>query len=450
MVMKLTKTQYPSIQNSQVGTGSDNLPIKEDLLQYIWKMKAIPSTRINTSTGSGLEILNFGTLNFDQGPDFLNARIQLDGLEFAGSIEIHIKSSHWHRHKHEESKLYDNVILHVVYENDRQICNSAGEPIPTVELKNMLPQALLSSYRDFMRSGREIPCHNNLHEIDTITLRAMKDRMFAERLDRKTQEILEHLKINEFDWEELLYHYLFRYSAMGVNSEMFYDLAHSIPFFEIRKLRSDVFAIEALFFGQANLLTTDSSDCSYMLELKGEYEYQLKKLRLTHNYFQMKFSRMRPANFPTVRLAQLAALYANRTNLFRALLECSSARQVIDLLRVAPSGYWSCHYNFGRKSAVKNHGFGISLIRSLIVNVVVPMQYSYGRFHDNQHFIDNAQVLLETVPAEQNRITRKWVEYGLKASNAAESQALIQLFNQYCSHKKCLNCTFSSKTFLKQ
>lgn len=431
------------VQRSQQAGESER--VKEDLLQYIWKMKVIPSTNLITVQGKELEVLRFGTINRDEGPDFLDGRILLDGVEFAGSIEIHVKSSHWHQHRHSESQLYDNVILHVVFEDDQQINNTHGQLIPTLELKPLVDPSLLSRYRRLMRSNSSVPCSNNLHQVDQITWNSIKDRMFAERLDSKYRELRRILRTNNNDWESVLYLQLFKYAAMGVNSADFFDLAMSVPFNVVRKLGDDRFALEAIFFGQSNLLEVEHS---YAHELRGEYEYQKQKFGLKENYLRLKFSRMRPANFPTLRLAQLVALFAGNKNLFRDLMETESYPEVFDLLSQPPIGFWENHYSFTSPGKQRNKGFGHILVRSLVINVITPITYAYGKHLDDPDIIYRARNLLDTVPGEDNRITRIWNKLGVESSSAYNSQALLQLYKHYCSAKKCLNCGLSSKTLL--
>ncbi|MBL4705136.1 MAG: DUF2851 family protein [Flavobacteriales bacterium] len=418
--------------------------MKEDLLQYIWKMKVISSIGLKTTSGIDLEILDFGTLNDDQGPDFLNGRVLLDGVEFAGSIEIHVNGSHWLLHKHGESRQYDNVILHVVFENDVQINNQMNQPIPTLELKELINESLLITYRGLMESSSLIPCEKQLDKVDSLLWIIMKDRMFAERLDRKSEEIRETFQKNSFNWEETFYQYLFKYAAMGVNSINFLELAQSVPLKIVRKIGNDPFVLEAIFFGQANPL--EKTDNNYLRELRGEFEYQKLKFGLKLNYFQMKFSRMRPANFPTIRLIQLTALLANHQNLFRKVMESESVKDISQLL-VMPSNAGQ----FKNGAAHQAHtGFGSVLIKSIVVNVVVPVMYNYGRYLDDQNLINKAKRMMEELSKENNKITRIWEGLNVENKNAYDSQALIQLYKQYCSAKKCLNCGLSSKTLLSE
>ncbi|MFT7612883.1 MAG: hypothetical protein ACI9J3_001849 [Parvicellaceae bacterium] len=417
--------------------------MKEDLLQYIWKMKVIPSRGLKTSDDSNLEILNFGTLNDNQGPDFLEGRIVLNGVEFAGSIEIHINGSHWNAHKHSESRMYDNVILHVVYTNDVQIYNTSNQPIPTLELKSLVDDELLQTYKGLMESKSLVPCQNQLNRVNSFLWNSLKDRMFAERLDRKTDQMKAVLSENKNDWEETFYQFLFKYSAMGVNADNFYDLAKSVPLKYVRKIGNDPFILEAIYFGQSNLL--DKADNSHMRELDGEYEYQKLKYNLVPNYFQMKFSRMRPANFPTKRLFQLTSVLAQRKNLFRSIIESNSVKDISDLFTIEVT----TDPSMGSKSNSKI-SLGSSVLRVLVINVVVPIMYLYGRHLSDQVIIERSKAILEEVKSENNKITRIWNSVGVENANAYDSQALIQLYQEYCSAKKCLNCGLSSKTILNR
>jgi len=411
--------------------------MKEDLLQYIWKMKVIPSLGLKTTDGGSLEVLNFGTLNDNQGPDFLEGHIILDGVEFAGSIEIHINGSHWHAHKHAESRMYDNVILHVVYSHDVQIYNASNQAIPTLELAPLIDESLLETYKGLMKSTSPIPCQKQMNLVSGFLWNSLKDRMFAERLDRKTDQIKSVLAENNNDWEETFYQFLFKYAAMGVNSDNFYDLARSVPLKLVRQIGDDPFILEAIYFGQANLL--DRAHTSHERELAGEYEYQKMKYGLIPNYFQMKFSRMRPANFPTKRLFQLTSILAKRKNLFRSIIESESVKEIAELFSVEPG-----------PAPDSKISFGSTVIPVLVVNVVVPFMYMYGRHLSNELIVERAKSILEELKSEDNKITRLWRSIGIENENAYDSQALIQLYNEYCSAKKCLNCGLSSKTLLNR
>ena len=390
-----------------------------------------------------MSIIDFGESNDNQGPDFLNGRVRIDEIEFVGSIEIHVNGSDWLKHKHSKSKLYDNVILHVVYNNDVEIINNNKQPIPTLVLKDIIDPYVLVNYRSIMESRADIPCHSRLDQVDPIFWNLAKDRLVAERLDRKSIEITEELMRNVFNWEETFYQLLFKYAAMGVNSTDFFDLARSVPLSLINKLGDNAFSVEAIYFGQANLL--ENANVQYAKSLLKEYKYQKERMRLKKNYFQLKFSRIRPANFPTVRLAQLSALLVARPRLFHSVVEANSREELKHLFTVAPKGYFSTHVTFNSEGKYSIGPFGKSTVDMLILNLVVPVLYTYGKCTGNEHLLRQGLRIMESVEKENNKITRIWKNLNVQSKNGYDSQALIELYLNYCSGKKCLNCALSSK-----
>ena len=391
-----------------------------------------------------MSIIDFGESNDNQGPDFLNGRVRIDEIEFVGSIEIHVNGSDWLKHKHSKSKLYDNVILHVVYNNDVEIINRSKQPIPTIVLKDIIDPYVLVNYRSIMESKAEIPCQPMLDQVDSIFWNLAKDRLVVERLARKSIEIKKELKRNVFNWEETFYQLLFKYAAMGVNSTDFFDLARSVPLSLINKLGDDAFTVEAIYFGQANLLENASAE--HAKKLLREYKYQKERMRLKKNYFQLKFSRIRPANFPTVRLAQLSALLVARPRLFHSVVEANSREELKHLFTVAPKGYFSTHLTFNSQGNYSIGPFGKSTVDMLILNLVVPVLYTYGKCTGNEHLLHQALRIMESVEKENNKITRTWKKLNVNSKNGYDSQALIELYLNYCSGKKCLNCALGSKT----
>jgi len=418
--------------------------MKEDVLQFIWKMKRLPNRPLLSTSGAAVSIIDFGESNDNQGPDFLNGRVRIDEIEFVGSIEIHVNGSDWLKHKHSKSKLYDNVVLHVVYNNDVEIINSNKQPIPTLVLKDIIDPYIIVNYRSIMESKAEIPCQPMLDQVDPVFWNLAKDRLVVERLDRKSIEITMELRRNVFNWEETFYQLLFKYAAMGVNSTDFFELAKSVPLSVINKFGDDTFSVEAIYFGQANLLENASGQ--YAKKLLREYKYQKERMRLKKNYFQLKFSRIRPANFPTVRLGQLSALLVARPRLFHSILEANSKEELKSLFTVLPKGYFSTHLTFNSSGKYSIGSFGNSTVDILILNLVVPVLYTYGNYTGNEHMLQKAMWIMESVEKENNKITRTWKKLNVNSKNGYDSQALIELYLNYCSGKKCLNCALGSKT----
>ena len=422
--------------------------MKEDVLQFIWKMKRLPNQPIYTTAGDPIRILDFGEINYDQGPDFLNGRVLIGDIEFVGSIEIHRKSSDWIKHNHSSSKQYDNVILHVVYNHDSEIVNSYKRPIPTIELKELIDPYLLLNYQRIMDSKIDVPCQSMIKRIDKLYWRSFQDRLFAERLDRKAKLISIDLLRSGNNWEETFYRLLFKYVAMGVNSGMFFELAKSIPLSCINKLGKDILAVKAVLYGQANLLEDVANE--YEIKLREEYEYQKIKLRLKKNYFQLKYSRMRPANFPTVRILQLSSLLVERPRLFQKIVQSETKENVINILTVDPNIHSVNTQYVGIKNTDKTGPFGLYTINSLILNLVVPSMYAYGKYIGDENLLRNATRIMEATDCENNKVIRMWKGLSVPCSNGYDSQSLLELYNNYCSHKKCLNCAIGFKTITGQ
>lgn len=384
-----------------------------------------------------VEILSPGVLNHDAGPDFFNARIKIDNTEWAGNVEIHLKSSDWNNHQHQKDEAYNNVILHVVYEHDKEIKDANGRQIPVLELKNKINHSKYSEYSQFIKP--EIPCINQLSEVSPLIILNTKERLLIERLETKCIDIAKAFELNNKDWEETFYQFLMRALGSGLNGDAFFWLAKQTPLKYLRK-SDDLTQIESLLFGNAGFLT-DTPD-EYMSLLNREYsilkhKYQVQSLKKSI----WKFSKIRPSNFPTIRLAQAARLIVSKQNLFDSFVRNKvKPEELNSLLDISIlDGYWHNHFVFEKESKPQKKSVGLTLRNNIITNVVVPFAFFYGEYLKEQFYKDYAIKLLESIDAEENRYTKKF-ENKISNESAFDSQALIELSKNYCAQKKCLSC----------
>ncbi len=420
--------------------------MKEDFLHYIWKYKLFDASKLLTVEGQEIEVIKFGMHNTDAGPDFFNGKVKVGETTWAGNIEIHINSSDWIKHKHQVDKTYDNVILHVVYNNDAIILDKDGNEIPTLELKNLISSEVLAKYEQLVHlPDTGIACEGQIKIIDDFTIQSWINRLAFERLERKSEEIHLTLKQNKNDWEETFYQYLFKYFGLKVNALPFELLAKNTSLKIVEK-HHDLFSIEALLFGQAGYLEGNIED-GYFQKLKKEYNFLKSKFALTPLDSSMwKLLRLRPSNFPSLRISQVSNLLSKKTRLFSKIIEAESVIDIQEFFKVEASEYWNSHYQFGKLvEENKKKKIGINTINSIIINVIVPFTFVYGKQNQKEELVDKALKLLESVKAENNAIIKKWNELGVKTNNAMQTQSLIELKTNYCSQKKCLNCGIGNK-----
>jgi hypothetical protein len=412
--------------------------MKEEFLQYIWKYKLYTDSKLESANNQRIEVLNQGVHNHDSGPDFFNAKIKINNTIWAGNVEVHINSSDWYLHKHHQDKAYDNVILQVVYNHDKEVSRTNGQVIPTLELK--FDQNLLSNYDSLISQETWIPCQEHIKIVDSFTTQNWLEKLTIERLEEKSIRIKEFLEQTNNSWEEAFYIQIARNFGFKLNSDPFEYLAKSLPIKHIAKHKNNLYQIEAFLFGQAGFLNKESGD-QYFTKLKNEYDYLKKKFKLipVENHL-WKFLRSRPVNFPTIRIAQFAKLIYNSSALFSKVLETKTIKEYYNLFQIEPSEYWDNHYQFNKESVKKSKVLGRSAIDMILINTIVPFLFVYGKTKGLSALQERSFELLEEIKPEKNSIISKWSNLGLQASNAFETQALIQLKNKYCSHKKCLNC----------
>mgnify|MGYP000049766620 CR=1 FL=1 len=418
--------------------------MKEELLHYVWRVQRFDCHHLMTTSGQKINIIHFGNHNHNAGPDFTNARIQIGDTLWAGQVEMHLKASDWIKHGHQGDPNYHNVILHVVLEEDQPIHYPTGEVIPCLELKNRIPLKVAKMYQRLQHNSDWIACQQLLPQVPHITRQVWLDRLLVERLERRCQVIKEKLENLKYDWESCLYQCLSKSFGMNVNGAAFELLAERLPYRLILKHQHNLQQLEALFFGQAGLLEATFAD-PYPLRLQREYRYLAHKYKLQPMSATFwKFLRMRPANFPTIRLAQLARLYHQTTHLFSKILAVQSVKEIENLFSVHLSSYWKDHYRFGKSSTPKQKSLGKGSIHLFTINTIAPILFLYGREKDRSSFYDLALKLLEEVPPESNHLISKWREIGLSPASAYQSQALLELKKEYCQAKDCLNCAIGA------
>ena len=422
----------------------------EQLLQYVWKHKILPLECLETTDGKALEIIDPGLHNRNAGPDFFNAKLRIGNTMWVGNVEIHEHSRDWFRHGHDSDPAYDNVVLHVVEDVDCDVTNSRGEFIPQIKL--CVPVTVTLNYKELLNADAYPPCYRIVPELAQLTVHSWMAALQTERLERKTLDIARRAERANGSWEDAYFITLARNYGFGINGDAFEQWAYNVPLNQVAHHRDDIFQIEAIFLGQAGLLDIDAIPAKYQKEamndgyfnrLKNEYTYLAHKFSLTPmNRTMWKFLRLRPQNFPHIRISQLATLYHERKTSLSQLVECMNVDEMRRMLSTHVTEYWATHYTFGAESASNSKSMSPFSINLLMINTAIPMLFAYGRHTCDDTLCDRAFDMLEQLKAEDNHIIRMWKECGLKVATAGDSQALIQLKNEYCDRKDCLRCRF--------
>lgn len=413
--------------------------MNEKLLQYIWQFQCFNLNQLQTTDGETIGIIHPGTINTNQGPDFTNAKIKIGNTIWAGQIELHIQSSDWENHGHSNDHNYNNVVLHVVWQNNVEL----KLPFPVLELHNKVPKILLKRFDELMRAVSFIPCQNSIGQIAPLIWETWKQRMLIERLQQKTILIQQYLQNNNNNWEATFWWLLAKNFGMKVNSDSFEKIARSIPINVLAKNKSQLHQLEALLFGQASLLAGDFKD-DYMKLLQKEFRFLQKKYQLQPVKVSLFFLRMRPSNFPTVRLAQLAMLVHNSSYLFSKVKEAADINMVKKLLDVTANDYWHYHYIPDELSSYKEKKLGTQMISNILINTIIPILFTYGHQLKEPQYREKALQWLDQVNAEKNIITKGFTAIRIPVKSASDSQALIQLKNNYCNNKRCLECAIGN------
>ena len=425
--------------------------MQENFLHYVWQHQYFDLPDLQTTNGESLIVTNSGILNQNAGPDFSNAHLILQGVKWAGNVEIHVKASAWYQHNHYKDQSYDNVILHVVWENDCDVHRTDGSIIPAFELKGRVDTELIHKWTSLVNSEFQIPCAGQISQVDEIARISMMDKVLMSRLERKAEEIVEVFKSTNNDWEETAYRILAKNLGFKINAQPFEQLAQSISINILRKHSNSRLQMEALLFGQAGMLNKNTSD--YQQELEYEYRFLAHKYNLLTKQVkleQWKFAKLRPVNFPTIRIAQLASILQENGSIFSSFLELESISQATTIFKIPTSTFWQNHYRFDSISDKIDKTLGRSSIENIVINTVIPLMVAYGKYIGEQHYIDRAIGFLEGINSENNRIIRKWKEVGINVKSAFDSQALIELANNYCGKKRCLSCKIGNQIVSKK
>ena len=408
--------------------------MKEEFIYYLWENRLL-SKNIQTVDGDSIYVVSVGNRNYDSGPDFLDARIRIGGTLWCGHVEIHVNATDWFRHGHQNDDAYKNVILHVVYNNDTERL-----AIPTLEIEGKFDESIYVRYNDFLKSRKWIPCERLIAGIQQFTWLSWLERIVVERLESEVKDVFSKLTDNGYDWEETLYQRIMRYCGLKVNNDAFERLARLLPLRILRKHLDNKVQIEALFFGCAGFLEQSFNE-SYPVLLQREFKILKSKFNLTTMpTVYWKFLRLRPPNFPTIRLAQMASMVCNGENMFSKLLIANDLEPVRNLFNVEVNEYWDTHFQFEKPSRAIKKTLGETAINLLIINAVVPVLFSYGIYHDNDELKEKSLGLLNEMEPEDNVIIRKFGSLGVNVRNAQQSQALLHLYNCYCRKRKCLKC----------
>ncbi len=416
--------------------------MREDLLHFVWKTNKLATKDLSTTLGKKITVVNSGFHNQHAGPDFFNAKVKIGKQLWAGNVEMHLKASDWYVHGHETDGAYDNVILHVVWDDDVAVFRKDKSQIPTLELKDYLSQKVLHDYKKLLQNPNKtfINCEKDFSTVDSFLMDNWLHRLYFERLEQKSSLIFKLLDESNNDWEKVLFTLLLKNFGLKVNGTSFLSLAASLDFSIIRKLQNNVQTLESVLLGMAGLLTTNEPVDGYLSQLQKEFAFQVKKFELVQNQVQRpEFFGLRPPNFPTIRLSQLANLYASCHNLFSTLIEADSMTKVQSIFKVTASPYWINHFTFGKESKPSTKALSKDFIDLLMINTIIPIKFCYAKKHGKQ-INDELIGLMTALKSEKNSILSRFGQIGPKTANALESQAKIQLYNEYCSKNQCLKC----------
>ncbi len=412
----------------------------EQLLQFIWQFQYYNKHNLQTTAGEALQIVQTGLHNTNQGPDFLNAKIKCGETLLAGNTEVHINASEWKDHKHSNDKNYNNVILHVVWEEDKALQLN----FPVLELKTRVSNLLLETYEQLMLAKNFIPCQAHIKSVPEITITAFKERLMVERLQEKAAYVATLLKENNQHWEAIFWQMIAKNFGIKINSDAFESIAKSVSLNVLAKHKNQLLQLEALLMGQAGLLENNFVD-DYAIMLQKEYRFLRQKYTLVPTHMPVYFLRMRPANFPTIRLSQLAILVSQSNHLFVHIKEATTIKDIEKMFDVAANDYWHYHYTFDDQTAYKKKTLGKQMVQNIIVNTILPVLYAYGWYNNNELYKIKALQWAAQLLPEKNNITKGFEMLGIANKSAYDSQALIQLKNKYCSEKRCLDCAIGNK-----
>lgn len=430
----------------------------EQLLHYVWKHKLFPLHSLETEDRQSIEVIDTGLHNHDAGPDFFNAKVRIGDTLWVGNVEIHDKASDWYLHGHDKDARYDNVILHVCGLIDAKARNSQGDSLQQLQLN--VPDNVAQHYQELLSTDQYPPCYQIIPSLTRLTVHAWMSALQTERLAQKTEAIAERVRQCNGDWENGYFVTLSRNFGFGINGEAFETWAKSIPLHAVDHHRDDLFQIEAIFLGQAGLLDLRTIperyqqaalNDGYFSKLRNEYLYLAHKFSLTPMDSNLwRFLRLRPQNFPHIRISQLANLYYQRQAGLSQILGAPTVKEAKQALVTSVTPYWETHYTFGSESIRNEKHISPFSLNLLLINTVIPILFAYGRYRGEEKYCDRAFQFLEDLRPENNHIVRMWQECGLVVENAGDSQALIQLKKEYCDKKECLRCRFGYEYLKKK
>jgi len=418
--------------------------MQEDFLHYVWQHKKMTLKSLKTTTQEPVTLKAVGLPNSNSGPDFFNALLTIGTQLWAGNVEIHVKSSDWYVHNHETDPAYDNVILHVVWDHNIEVFRKDNTPIPTLELKHFIYPHTLRNYKALIHEKKKwIPCQDSIATVNAFTIDHWMERLYLERLEAKYLEVENQLLDSKNNWEVVLFWQLAKSFGLKVNGDAFLSISKSINFSVIQKVKHDPHSLEALLFGQSGLLDT-ASEHTYVSELKSVYAFLENKFSLrTTGVFPVRFFRLRPSNFPTIRLAQLADLYSRHSNLFSKIIEAKTLEELYVIFEGSTSDFWKTHYTFEKTSKPIIKSLTKPFINLLIINSIIPIKFAFNKFN-RQSQLEDVIAVVQKIPMEYNSVVNRFHLLYKFRKTALDSQAIIQLKSNYCSKNKCLHCAIGS------
>ncbi len=417
--------------------------MNEKLLQFIWQFQYFNQSFLNLTDGNSIRIIKPGQLNTNQGPDFIASEIVINKTRWVGNIELHVNASDWYKHMHHTDKRYANIILHVVWNDDVPVKDALGNLLPTLVLQDKVANILLDRYESLMKAQTQLPCASWLNKINELVWASWKERLIIERLTKRAEHIFVKLQQFNGDWERVCLIQIGRVFGGKVNANIFESIIQSIPLVILKRHQHDVVQLEALLMGQAGFLQNDLKEL-YALTLQKEYLFLSNKYTLKPLQLQPQFLRMRPASFPTIRFAQLAAFIQQHTHLMQQIKSIQSVTIFYQLFNTAASEFWNTHYRFDKESISKKKEIGLQFKNNLLINAIVPLLFAYGLYNQNSLYQELATELLSQVPAETNQVLNIWESLPVKQKTAFDTQALLELHQFYCNKKACLNCSIGN------
>ena len=421
--------------------------MREEFVQTVWKYQLFNRQELRTSKGESVEIIHQGFLQHHSGPDFSAARILIDGMLWVGNVEIHVTAKEWNQHRHFVDPAYDNVILHVVYTDDHEICKTyTGRELPCLEISSRIPQDILDRYEQLASDFRVFPCAKVWQKIPYVEINDWLVQLALQRVEEKLTSVKFRLIDTKYHWEQVCFELIAKQLGFHVNAEPMLRLARTLPIEIIQKNADQPGIVEALLFGQAGMLNRNFHD-EYPNQLKRDYLYLKKKYQLQEiDQSTWKFARLRPLNFPTIRIAQLAALLTHQSNFFQSCLNISDTKSLVEKFKQEINPYWLNHYVFDKESKNCRKLLGQESIENVLMNTVVLLCFSYGQYKNESIYVSKAIEYLESLSPENNVYTNMFKDLGFRINNALQSQGLRFLWQYYCDEKKCLNCSIGIKS----